>query len=218
MVHRSSRAVWLAAVAASRWPTSQRPVKGTLLSLGRLMRPDGALERPRDELADGTGLPRRTLERHIALAVDAGWLVRERRAYRTSHAVYRAAYPDDVKPAIRGVHSGGESAPPTRVLSTALSAPPGGECHKDQTEPLGEGVALDEERDRRDDHDGGRGPGDERPRRTTEQGGRSASRPRQGLPQSLIAAAGAEVRPPACGPIPNIHDLRSAARGRPQTA
>jgi hypothetical protein len=127
-------------------------IRGTLLALVEAMQPDGVLCAGRIQLAGAAGLPPRTLNRHLAQAVAAGWLTHERRGQKHLVPVYRATIPQQ---ATDGPLSTGLSGPSTRVLSTGLSGPPGGLLHIESAS-VSEHVALDESHDRRGEQNGSR--------------------------------------------------------------
>lgn len=192
----ASRAAWAAAVASSPMTASLRPMKATLLALARLMRSDGTLDRPRDELVERTGVEQRTLGRHLQLAVELGWLVRTRRGQKHVTAVYRATLPNASHPAIRGLLSGGLSKPPGYLLRTGLSKQPCG-LHQEETETPVEGVAVDDGHDRRNEPPSSRAG-------TTEQGGRPGGRPRQDVPGPSSLAAFRVGRSTGRGPAAEV--------------
>jgi len=87
----SAKARWQMAVRTDpAWPSTCRVVRGTLLALAAEMRPDGVV-RPleRHVLAFRVGLPVRTLNRHLACAVEMGWL---------SHRRVRSTCPRSIGP------------------------------------------------------------------------------------------------------------------------
>lgn len=130
-------------------------IRGTLLALAEAMQPDGALSAGRIDLADVTGLPPRTLNRHLAQAVAAGWLAHERRGQKHVLPVYRATVPQQ---ATDGPLRPSLSGPSTRVLRPVLSGPPGGPLHIESAS-VSEHVALDQQHDRRAAHNGSRDTG-----------------------------------------------------------
>ncbi len=152
------RSAWEKAIRTdTRWPSGSRVVRGTLLALAGEMRPNGVVRHlPRDVLAGRVGLPRRTLERHLARAVDLGWLA-HRRAHRHVVAEYRAAVPVDSQHARSGMHKAGLCMPPTRVHRTGLCMPPGGALYmKENSVSVSEHLAVDQDREQRTEHDGSR--------------------------------------------------------------
>lgn len=151
------RRAWATAIRTdATWPTGSRVVRGTLLALTAEMRPDGVIRhRPRDVLAARVGLPERTLRRHLARAVELGWLT-HRRAHRHVVAEYRAVIPTrlsgpEVAP-IEPVYAGHTLVPIEPVYAGHLVA------HSIDRERarMREHVALDEGRERRAEHDGTR--------------------------------------------------------------
>lgn len=156
----TARAAWRSAVASPRFPRHLAVQRGTLLALARVMSRDGRICEPRDRLCEVTGLPRSTLIRHLAGAVAAGWLAHPVRGQKGQNAVYEAAVPAGSATHLR-VAERPFSDSPVGSLNGRLSDSPGG-SHITETEPAGEGVALNSRRDRRTDPDGGRVPGGSR--------------------------------------------------------
>ncbi len=66
-------------------------MKAALLTLADVMGPDGRLRAPRAEMVAATHLNVRTLTRYLTWAVEAGWLVHERRGGNGRTGVYLAA-------------------------------------------------------------------------------------------------------------------------------
>jgi hypothetical protein len=90
---------------------------------------DGTLRVGRERMAESTGIPARTLDRHLRDAVALGWLMRERRGQKGVVAVYRAAVPDTTQHATQHATSGVLNTLSARhsrgVLKPAFSTPPG---------------------------------------------------------------------------------------------
>ncbi len=84
----TSRRQWVAAVKAAQVPASLRPMKATLLSLADLITADGELSRWREEMTKATGLPSRTLNRHLQRAVEDRWLIRTMPGGKRRRSVY----------------------------------------------------------------------------------------------------------------------------------
>jgi hypothetical protein len=168
---------WRKAVSEQRFPVGMRPVKATLLALP--MTPDGRIVVWRDALVELVGLPDRTLNRHLARAVKAGWLVRDVRGGNGRRSVYTAAIPDELS-AINGAQLGKLSA--TGSYTTRGSCLPRGGAlnRKIPSASVSEHVALDRNRERRDDHDGTRDHHQRDERRSDEGAPRDVS----GLPVS----------------------------------
>jgi hypothetical protein len=93
------------------------------------MTPDGDLRRWRYQLAEATGLPERTLDRHLQRAVDAGWLVRTVAGGNGRKAVYKANIPTSCAPKV--AHNPGELCATCSYATPERCAPPGGELNKD---------------------------------------------------------------------------------------
>lgn len=91
---RVRRVPWRAEVA-TRFPPELRWLRGTLLCLVEVMQPDGTLDVTGDRMAEVTGLPPRTLERHLARAVAECWLIHLARGGNGRPASYAAAVPAD---------------------------------------------------------------------------------------------------------------------------
>lgn len=149
---------WRQAVASSAFPATERAIRGTLLCLVDLMTSTGELMVWRDELIDVTGLPARTIDRHLARAVAAGWLTHETQGGKRRRAVYRATIPGD--PDDRSVRHSRRAerqfcAPSTRRPTPQFCAPPSG-AHQEESTSVSEHGAVDDHRDRRTDHDGSR--------------------------------------------------------------
>lgn len=93
---RLSRRQWQARLDGP-WPAEHsrsRVLRGTLRSLAGLMTADGVLSQERDKLAARVGMPRRTLEYHLARAVELGWLVHLAAGRRrVGYGCYAAADP-----------------------------------------------------------------------------------------------------------------------------
>src|SRR5437868_260249 len=86
-----SRAQWLREVRRGQFPAGLRIARATLLLLP--MTTEGIITATNEEMAELAGLPVRTLSRHLAKAVDAGWLERITRGGVGARSRYRAALP-----------------------------------------------------------------------------------------------------------------------------
>lgn len=95
MTRLTPRLRWRQAVASDRFPRTERVVKGTLLALAELMASTGELHEWRDSIAEATGLPVRTLNRHLERAVSLGWLMREVPGGNGRKSLYRAVIPGE---------------------------------------------------------------------------------------------------------------------------
>lgn len=149
---------WRQAVASDAFPRTERVLKGTLLCLVELMSPTGEVHEWRDTIADTTGLPVRTLTRHLQRAVDLGWLVREIPGGNGRKSLYRAVVPgESCVPEV--AHNFPSCGPSTR---TQLPEVVGHlVAHSIKKSPsVSEGGAVDDQRRRRTDHDGSRADGD----------------------------------------------------------
>jgi len=92
---QTPRLRWAQAIKSDSFPQTERVIRGTLLCLADPMTPTGEMRVWRDQMVGATGLPPRTLDRHLQRAVDAGWLIRETPAGRKRQSVYRTAVPTD---------------------------------------------------------------------------------------------------------------------------
>lgn len=155
MTDHVTKARWRHAVEVKWLAAYSRPTKSTLLSVCHLMDRDGTLLASRQEIHDATGIPLRTIDRHLANACELGWLTRTSNGHRGACAVYQAALPTEAivtdltearkarhSRASNGAQSGRESAPHTRRNPRAESAPVGGELNKDYAK-RSERVAVD---------------------------------------------------------------------------
>ena len=146
----SRRSEWQAAVRSDHFPAGLRVVRGTLLLLVPLMRATGEVVRSEDEMLDATGLPRRTLQRHLARAVEAGWLTFRVRGGNGRAARYDAAIPDSCVPQVADNYE--------KLCATSYAqlpdscAPPGGGLNKNYAN-ASELLALNTDRERRNDHE-----------------------------------------------------------------
>ena len=151
MSRLTPRLRWRQAVASDAFPRSERVIRGTLLCLVDLMSPTGELSVMRDDIVTVTGYPARTVDRHLARAVAAGWLSHEQHGSRGRRSVYRAHTPgEESAPGVArySVPGGGDSAPSTRGLTRGNSAPLSGALNKDSANDS-ERVAVDHQRGRR---------------------------------------------------------------------
>lgn len=151
------RVPWRDAVASAAFPAEMRVVRGTLLCLARLMTPDGTLDKSRAQMTDAAGLPPRTLDRHLARAVSAGWLEHVQSGGHNHNGKYGAALPEPDLCAPLLARNLDLCAPLARMQRHDLCAPPGGELINSRASDS-EHVAVNNNRDRRDDHHGSRGP------------------------------------------------------------
>lgn len=151
MSRLTPRLRWRQAVTSDAFPRSERVVRGTLLCLVELMSSTGELSVLRDDIAAVTGLPPRTVDRHLARAVEAGWLIHERHGSRGRRSLYLAHIPGDVStPEVARYSTGykGDSAPSTRGLTRGDSAPTSGALNKKSANDS-ERVAVHSQRGRR---------------------------------------------------------------------
>jgi len=149
----TTRRDWEKAIRTdTRWPSGSRVVRGTLLALAAEMRPDGVVRHlPRDVLAARVGLPRRTLERHLARAVDLGWLA-HRRGQKYRPAEYRTATP------ARSAGQKWRAENPSQHATHSCAENPSQHAtwwrtHIEESERMREHDALDEDREPRTGHD-----------------------------------------------------------------
>lgn len=114
------------------------------------MGPTGELSVYRDEIVKATGLPPRTVDRHLARAVEAGWLRHEQHGGQGRRSLYVAQIPCDSAPEVArySAPGRGNSAPSTRWLSPGDSAPLNGALNKESAS-VSERVAVHDQRGRR---------------------------------------------------------------------
>jgi hypothetical protein len=84
---------WRRAIKSPKFPAKQRAIRATLLIMSDLMAADGSLCRWRRELVEATGLPERTVNRHLARAVKEGWLAHAAHGGHGRRGTYQAALP-----------------------------------------------------------------------------------------------------------------------------
>lgn len=153
MTRLTPRNRWQKAVASAVFPASQRPVKATLLVLAGLLTPSGELNVWRDEMAQATGLPVRTLNRHLQRAVEDGWLIRDVPGGHGRRSLYRAAIPGSCAPSV--AHNLPSCGPSTRTQLPEVVGHPAAQSRKKSASDR-ERVAVDSHRGRRRTHDGSR--------------------------------------------------------------
>lgn len=141
----SRRLTWRRTVASTPFPVGLRPVKATLLALP--VDSNGVLTGWRDELAVTVGIPLRTLDRHLARAVAAGWLAHDVHGGHGRRARYTIRFPHEVV-ARHEWHTTDVVARHPLRATTASCAPRGGELNKDTSASVSEHKALDETRQR----------------------------------------------------------------------
>jgi hypothetical protein len=162
-----NRRQWLEQVRGRPFPAGQRILRGTLLALP--MGSDGLITASDAVIAESTGMPVRTVARHLAKAVECGWLQRgvqrsgngNRQRFlasiptpqyaisgRTSTPELATNTPDQY--AIDGVTSTPQStySQPTAVRHLVAN------INKESEQ--GEHMALDQDREQRDNHDDSR--------------------------------------------------------------
>lgn len=164
-----NRGQWLREVRRGDFPAGLRIARATLLLLP--MTTEGTITATNTEMAELTGLPVRTLARHLAKAVDAGWLDRIARGGVGARSRYQAALPGvchewptpqgDSAPHVayseaRECTTNGRTSEPESTHSR-----PERVCHLvaesiEDSANASEHGALDQGRDRRPDHDGSR--------------------------------------------------------------
>ena len=144
----SRRMTWRRAIASTPFPVGLRPVKATLLALP--VDVDGGLTGWRDEIAAEVGLPIRTLDRHLARAVDAGWLRHVTHGGHGRRSTYTVQIPDDV--ARQQWQATDRVARHVVRATTPSCAPRGGGLNKEHSANVSEHVAVDLHRQRRGDH------------------------------------------------------------------
>ena len=158
MSRLTPRLRWRQAITSDAFPKSERVVRGTLLCLVDLMTPTGELKVWRDQMVEATGLPARTVDRHLQRAVEAGWLKRETPAGKRRMAVYQAAIPTEgPDSSVRHSWRAEEEfcAPSTRVQNSSSVRHLVAKSIRQSTR-VSEYGAVDEHRSARSDHDGPR--------------------------------------------------------------
>lgn len=88
-----TKAQWRGQLKSVAFPPHLRFARYTLLSLADMMKTSGELARWQDDMVEKIGLPRRTLEFHLARSVTAGWLIHHRRGGLGRQAIYQASVP-----------------------------------------------------------------------------------------------------------------------------
>jgi hypothetical protein len=146
MTRVTPRLRWQQALKAAPFSASQRTVKATLLTLVDLMAVTGELEVWREEMVQATGLPPRTLDRHLHRAVEDGWLVRAVPGGHGRRSLYRAVIPASCAPSV--AHNVGSCAPPTRTQPPAVVRHPAANS-REKSANVSERVAVDPDRGRR---------------------------------------------------------------------
>ena len=226
----TQRQRWARAIKSPAFPAHLRSIKGTLLSLVDVASAAGELHVWRGQLVAATGLPPRTLNRHLSRAVEAGWLAHPDHGGRGRRSRYLLIIPPDSAPEVArySVSERGDSGPLTRLLSPADSGPPGGPLNKDSASDSERG-ALNDQRGRRDDHDDSRADDGHRP---NSQAGSDEEQPMNPVTSSSYDPATTDTDAPACrlcdqplprglvllgrsehltGTCPTAHDERGAA-------
>jgi hypothetical protein len=92
---RSVRDRWVAELS-KRLPVGQRAMQATLTSIANseAMSPGGRLSEWQPKLSTKIGVPRRTLQRHLAQATDHDWLLLLTPGGNGRPSVYQAIFPD----------------------------------------------------------------------------------------------------------------------------
>lgn len=151
MSRLTPRLRWARAIKSDAFPQEHRVIRGTLLCLVDLMLPTGELKVWRDQMARATGLPTRTLDRHLQRAVEAGWLIRDTPAGRKRQSVYRTAIPfADPDGSVRHFWRAEDEfcAPSTRIQNGSSVRHLVANTRKESAS-ASERVALDDQRGRR---------------------------------------------------------------------
>ncbi len=153
-----SRRQWLRELQRGRFPTGQRIMRGTLLCLP--MTTAGGIVATDTDIAWDTGLPRRTVSRHLAAAVDSGWLVKGSRGGTGGRVRFRAAVPT-VEPVSQKwptpvpseCATSGQTSEPETTHSRAIGVRHlVADINKTRASDS-ERVAVNDDRDRRTGHD-----------------------------------------------------------------
>lgn len=142
----TNRRQWLRAVKSADFPRELRAIRATLLTVADVMTADGTLSTARDRLVERTGLPARTVDRHLARAVAGGWLAHTRRGCLGRLPEYRATVPDlyddsecapqmarnpELLPANSGAQLPAGCAPPSTRISGTRCAPSSGALNRE---------------------------------------------------------------------------------------
>jgi hypothetical protein len=90
-----NRAAWRRAVGSEAFPRELRSIRGTLLLLAAGMTADGELNVNRARLIELAALPPRSLDRHLARAVNGGWLNHVVHGGHGRRSRYQATSPSD---------------------------------------------------------------------------------------------------------------------------
>ncbi len=146
MTRATPRLRWQKALRSAQVPASFRVVRGTLLALVDELAPTGELCVRREKLEDATGLPTRTLERHLQRAVEAGWLVRTVPGGNGRRAVYETAIPESCPPFVADK---ARELPAVYSRATPGSCPPSGGGLNKKSANDSERVAVNDQRGRR---------------------------------------------------------------------
>lgn len=162
---RAPRVGWRRVLKSSAFPRELRAVLATLLMLSDVMAPDGTLIIRRQKMIDATGLPARTVIRHLARAVDGGWLIHEVHGGNGRAGTYLAAFPTKSCEPHLACNSG--SCEPSSTHNSAEVASHLVALSIRDSANASEHGALDSYRERRDDPHGARvavnsGPGEKR--------------------------------------------------------
>jgi hypothetical protein len=115
-----SKKSWRKSVNSRSFPRELRSIRYTLITLADRMSPEGVLAAWIDQIEAHSGLPRRTVERHLARAVEAGWLIHIVRGGNSRKGVYQASFPTTASPPSLADYSGLLDAP-----TAATSGPKG---------------------------------------------------------------------------------------------
>jgi hypothetical protein len=153
MSRLTPRRRWQQAITSDAFPRTERVVRGTLLCLVELMTPTGELRVWRDEMVDATGLPPRTLNRHLQRAIDLGWLVREVPGGNGRRSEYLAQIPGSgLSSAPEVAHNFRSCEPLTRTQLPEVVGHLVAHSKKKSTH-VSEYLAVDDHRGTRPNHD-----------------------------------------------------------------
>lgn len=117
-----SKHAWRKAVTAPTFPAEYRHLRATFLLLLPLIRSDGVLDVWQAQMISAAALPERTVQRHIAQAVEAGWMHQVVRGGNGRKSVYTVCVPGSCPPRmadkvaeLSAIHYGQleESCPPS---------------------------------------------------------------------------------------------------------
>jgi len=147
----NDKIAWRNLVKSDAFPRELRSIRATLLLLSELMDRDGVLHAWTEQMIVVTGLPLGTVKRHLATAVRARWLTHLTHGGHGRRGRYAASYPAELRP-IYGTQLG--ELRPIYYTATSQSCGPSSEPVRTDSASDSEHEALDQDRGRRNDHNG----------------------------------------------------------------